>query len=142
LAGASAADLATLQEFGLHAGLAFQLQDDTIGMFGVEKTSGKSTLDDLREGKVTVLMKHALTHADATDGAVLRAALGNPDVTVEQHREVCRILESTGSREYVEQKALQEAHAAEAVLLTQPTWDRGSCTFLKNILQYIVERES
>ncbi len=142
LAGATDADLAVLQEFGLHAGLAFQLQDDVIGMFGVEKTSGKSALDDLREGKVTVLMKHALSHASDADAEVLRAALGNPDVTEHQHLEVQRILESTGSREYSLQKALAEARAAHSIVRSQVNWDPESCKFLENILQYIVERES
>ena len=140
LAGATDADLAAFHKFGLHAGLAFQLQDDIIGMFGSEKISGKSALDDLREGKVTLLMEHALTHVGEQDLTTLRAALGNAELTSDQHNQVKRILEAAGSRQYVSELAHAESTAARQVLDTQTDWDRTAVDLLAELLQYIVER--
>src|SRR5690606_39237215 len=55
LAGGSLAQLAALREFGLPLGVAFQLRDDMLGVFGDPAVTGKPSGDDLREGKRTVL---------------------------------------------------------------------------------------
>jgi len=59
LAGAADDTLRTLDRLGRSLGVAFQLRDDLLGVFGDEETIGKSTLSDLREGKVTALVLHA-----------------------------------------------------------------------------------
>lgn len=62
LAGASDAETKKLAQFGLLIGQAFQIQDDVIGIFGAEKTIGKSILSDLAEKKKTLLVCHAYEH--------------------------------------------------------------------------------
>ncbi|MER7975494.1 polyprenyl synthetase family protein, partial [Streptomyces sp. NPDC096080] len=56
LAGASAAQLAALRGFGLPLGIAYQLRDDLLGVFGDPEVTGKPSGDDLREGKRTMLV--------------------------------------------------------------------------------------
>src|SRR5690606_28341015 len=51
LAGANEADIAGVAEYAMHAGKAFQITDDILGTFGTEMESGKSPMDDVREGK-------------------------------------------------------------------------------------------
>lgn len=46
----------SLEKFGLNAGIAFQLQDDILGVYGDSKKTGKSTTNDLREARYTVLV--------------------------------------------------------------------------------------
>ncbi len=140
LAGARDEDLEGFYEFGLHAGVAFQLKDDIIGMFGEEADTGKSTLDDLREGKVTLLMLHVLAHASVSDKQIVQAALGNDRVTQEDHEAVKAILRSCGSLSYVEDEARNEAAAAIAALKGQPTWPQPYMTFLEDLMHYILER--
>ena len=60
---ASLAQLAALRDFGLPLGVAFQLRDDLLGVFGDPAVTGKPAGDDLREGKRTVLI--ALARAEA-----------------------------------------------------------------------------
>ncbi|WP_306359378.1 polyprenyl synthetase family protein [Nocardia sp. CC227C] len=82
--GAALADadpelVAAYREFGTDIGIAFQLRDDLLGVFGDPAITGKPSGDDLREGKRTVLVAEALTRADATDPAaarLLRESLG------------------------------------------------------------------
>ncbi len=142
LAGADIADLAALQTFGVHAGIAFQLQDDDIGMFGDAHASGKSTLDDLREGKLTVLMRHALEHATGQDLQVLQSLLGNKDVTGSEHASVQLILERVGSRAYMQQEMGRANAAAIAVLDTQKQWDKSARQFLAELVTSLTNRSS
>jgi geranylgeranyl diphosphate synthase type I len=79
LAAADARLIAAYREFGTDIGIAFQLRDDLLGVFGDPEVTGKPSGDDLREGKRTVLVAEALCRADACDveaAASLRAGLG------------------------------------------------------------------
>lgn len=142
LAGAGEDELKPISDFGRQAGLAFQLRDDFIGMFGDEKVSGKSVMDDLREGKMTLLMRHALAHADTEQRHTLESALGNENVTREQHETVKQLLEELGSREYVKQEAYEAAEAARKILRSkQGAWSAKASEFLEELLDYIVSRD-
>lgn len=142
LAGASEQALVSIEEFGQHAGLAFQLRDDLIGMFGDEAVTGKSVLDDLREGKMTLLMRHALQNASVAQHDVLYAALGNENINSREHDQVKQILEQLGSREYVDREASKAVAAASAVLEAQKdTWSQSGRTFLAEVLTYSIRRE-
>ena len=57
-AGGSETQLAEMSAFGIPLGLAFQLRDDILGVFGDPAVTGKPAGDDLREGKRTVLVAH------------------------------------------------------------------------------------
>jgi geranylgeranyl diphosphate synthase type I len=140
LAGADDEQLLPLRQFGEQAGLAFQLQDDIIGMFGDQSTTGKSVMDDLREGKMTFLMRHALAHANDEQLQMLQAALGNPQVTAAQHVSVCALLERLGSREYVATEARKAAQAGLDVLAAQTGWDKRGKAFLTELLEFVVSR--
>jgi geranylgeranyl diphosphate synthase type I len=89
-----------LQAFGDAVGVAFQLRDDVLGLFGNPETTGKGALSDLREGKRTMLMLRAMGLARAADRDELARILGNSDLTDEdadRAREIvvsCRALES------------------------------------------------
>ncbi len=69
-----------LTRYGDAVGLAFQMRDDVLGIFGDPSVTGKGGLDDLREGKRTVLMLRAMRLADPAGRAVLEATLGDPEV--------------------------------------------------------------
>lgn len=81
LAGAGPAVLDAYGRYGAAIGVAFQLRDDLLGVFGDPAVTGKPAGDDLREGKRTLLLALALDNADARDPAAaaqLRRSLGHP----------------------------------------------------------------
>ena len=64
LAGSRDDELKKVEKFAYHAGRLFQITDDIIGTFGSEFESGKSPMDDTREGKRTIITVYALENAD------------------------------------------------------------------------------
>ncbi|GIJ78406.1 geranylgeranyl diphosphate synthase, type I [Micromonospora phaseoli] len=116
LAGAPAELLDALAEFGDPLGDAFQLRDDVLGVFGDPAVTGKSVLDDLREGKPTVMMALARDAADRSQSSRLRELFGNPDLDAEGAAELRTIIVSAGALEKIEQMIQVRAEAALATL--------------------------
>lgn len=87
-AGASSETLDALYEFGLHVGLAFQLQDDYLDAFGNPENFGKQVGGDILANKKTFLLIRALEKAQGPDRDALQSELG-------QNREgkVARVLD-------------------------------------------------
>jgi geranylgeranyl diphosphate synthase type I len=86
--GAALADadddvVAAYRSFGTDLGIAFQLRDDLLGVFGDPAVTGKPAGDDLREGKRTLLVALARQHPDRAAAAPVEHALGKPDLTGE-----------------------------------------------------------
>jgi geranylgeranyl diphosphate synthase, type I len=108
LGAAAAADRPDVQalfhEVGNQLGVAFQLRDDVLGVFGDPAVTGKPSGDDLRSGKRTVLLATALELADGSDPAaakLLRASVGT-DLSDTQTRELCDVIEQVGALAAVE----------------------------------------
>jgi geranylgeranyl diphosphate synthase type I len=116
LAGANTALLEQLSEFALPIGEAFQLRDDLLGVYGHPAGTGKPCLDDLREGKHTVLVALGLQEADPEQQHALRTLLGNPDLTPEEAGRLRRLLTATGARQAVERLIEDRCQQADRVL--------------------------
>ena len=108
LAGAPPETVARLGEAGGSFGIAFQLLDDLLGVFGDPATTGKTTTGDLRTGKRTPLLVHATSGPLGHD---VLAYVGR-DLTEEELDEARRLLVASGARDFVER--LVETHLAEA----------------------------
>jgi len=140
LAGASPETLAGLSRYGSAVGEAFQLQDDLLGMFGDPETVGKPVDADLKEGKYTFLIHHALARATPAQRQVLEAVLGNTDATSEQTAAALRVIAETGARDAVSAMIgdrLREARSALAALDLRP----DGRLFLSGLIDYLRERE-
>jgi geranylgeranyl diphosphate synthase type I len=120
LAGAAPELLAACAAFGDPLGDAFQLRDDVLGVFGDPAVTGKSVLDDLRDGKRTVMMALARGGADRAQGRRLRALFGNPELDPEGVAELREIIVATGALDRIEQMIRVRADAALAALAAAP----------------------
>ncbi len=116
LAGAPALLAASLRRYGAAIGEAFQLQDDLLGTFGDSDAIGKAIDSDLREGKYTFLVYHALASATADDRRTIEGALGNPDLTDGEFREAVAALERSGARDRVRLMIEERLDAAQSAL--------------------------
>jgi geranylgeranyl diphosphate synthase type I len=104
LADASPELIAAFRSFGTDIGLAFQLRDDLLGVFGDPAVTGKPSGDDIREGKRTVLMAVALADADAQSAALIRTSLGDHELSEERIGEVRTVLTDLGAVDDVERR--------------------------------------
>ncbi|WP_327587393.1 polyprenyl synthetase family protein [Nonomuraea sp. NBC_00507] len=120
LAGASPELLDSYSRFGVPLGEAFQLRDDVLGTFGLSSQTGKSALDDLREGKHTVLIAHALRRASRVQRDHLKRWHGDPELTEERAAELRRILLDTGAVAVVEEMIEQRVREAMTALVVAP----------------------
>jgi geranylgeranyl diphosphate synthase type I len=107
---------AALTAYGDAVGVGFQLRDDVLGLFGDVGTTGKGVLDDLRQGKRTVLMLEALRRTDARRRAAVEAALGDASISDADAEQVRAIVRDSGALAAVEERVGQHhRHAREAL---------------------------
>ncbi len=113
LAGADEGTVRRLGEAGRMLGIAFQLLDDLLGVFGDPTRTGKSATTDLRTRKQTPLLAHART----TSGwERIRPYVGR-DLTDAELTETRRLLTASGSRRFVEE--LAEVHLSTARVVVE-----------------------
>lgn len=107
IAGANEAQQEALYQYGLHIGLAFQIQDDILDVYGDPKTFGKAIGGDICCNKKTFLLLTALHTADATSQAELNEWLRISDRNEEKIAAVTAIYDRLGVRKAGEQ-AMEE----------------------------------
>src|SRR5690606_21957183 len=93
-------------------GMAFQLRDDVLGVFGDESVTGKPTGDDLREGKRTVLIALARENLDPSARRVVDDLLGDPELEDSQVAALQATISASGALDQVED--MISAYASEA----------------------------
>ncbi len=104
LAGGTEAVKKVLTAYALPAGIAFQLRDDLIGVFGPSKTTGKPQGGDLKEGKNTLLVSEARKLLTNEQTTLLEGLLGQRSATEKQVQEVANLLDSCGAKDVIESR--------------------------------------
>jgi geranylgeranyl diphosphate synthase, type I len=99
--------------YGIPLGIAFQLRDDVLGVFGDPARTGKPADDDLREGKRTVLVAMARQRATPAQREVLDRRLGDPGLDEAGAAELRAIISGTGA--LAECELMIESNVAEAL---------------------------
>ncbi|MFF7292910.1 polyprenyl synthetase family protein [Microbacterium sp. NPDC008134] len=117
MAGADAAQLAALRSFGHPLGLAFQLRDDVLGVFGDESVTGKPAGDDLREGKRTVLIALTREALDRPARGIVDEMLGDPGLDAGQIGFLQATIRDTRALDRVEAMIADYAREADRALV-------------------------
>lgn len=113
LASANRTILDVLDTYGQHAGVAFQIVDDLLGVFGSSRQIGKTNTSDIEEGKKTLLMHYGYTFADATQKTILDKFVGKANLTAVELKQVRRVLTENGAKAKTMFIAQAEARAAK-----------------------------
>jgi octaprenyl-diphosphate synthase len=123
LAGADEETERCLGEYGHALGLAFQVVDDVLDLTAEEAVLGKPVASDLREGKATLAVIHALEHGNAAERGAVTTVLEERNFASVSYQHVLAVLQRHGSLEYALRVAGEHAEAAKASIEMLPDSD-------------------
>ena len=139
IAGASEAQEKALYEYGLHIGLAFQIQDDILDVYGDPKTFGKAIGGDICCNKKTILLLTALERADAESKAELLQWMITTDRDAEKIKAVTELYDRLGVRE--EAETVMEEHTSLALAALDRLPQNAACDKLRVLAERLVTRK-
>ena len=113
----------TLGEYGRNLGLAFQIVDDVIDLTANDDILGKPAASDLREGKATLAVIHALERGTGADREAIRTVLADRSFQRVAHADILEILHRHGSIAYAMDTACAYAEAARQSITELPETD-------------------
>lgn len=129
-----------LAAFAIPLGVAFQVEDDILGVFGSQEETGKPVGADIREGKKTLLIVKALELGNAGQKKELLEALGNPKISDRKIERARRIIAETGSLEYSKNLA-QKLVAQSREAIEKSKFDSRSKKFFIELAEFIIKRK-
>ncbi len=128
-----------LSVFASKCGIAFQLQDDILGIIGDEDLLGKPVGSDIREGKRTTIVYYALNQANDYEKAKLFDILGKEQATTDEVTEAIRLLQRLGGIEYT--KDLARSYVNQAIPHLERIPDSRYKELLSMWAEYLITRE-
>jgi len=140
LGKATADQEARLGEYGHNLGLAFQIVDDVLDLTASEEVLGKPVASDLREGKATMAVIHALQHCTPAERKLVEAVLEERAFVSAKHEQILEMLNHYGSIQHAYDTAAQHAAVARKAICTFP--DSEIKRALLSIPDFVVERSS
>jgi len=133
IGGADEACHAALAAYGDAAGVAFQLRDDILGLFGDPVDTGKAVAEDLREGKRTPLLLRALERAGPAGRRELESALGDAGLDDARLARVREVVVDSGALAAVEQLLATRERQAQAAVQPLPEPARAALARLAEL---------
>jgi octaprenyl-diphosphate synthase len=140
LAGASDADLIRLADYGRNLGMAFQIVDDVLDLTASEEVLGKPVASDLREGKATLAVLHALERCTPAERATIQSVLGNGGFNGITPSDIVAILQHYGSIDAAYARAAEFTNAAREAISSFP--DSEIKRVLLWVPEFVVERQN
>lgn len=141
LGGAETNLLSDLSQYALPLGIAFQIQDDILGIFGTEERIGKPVGSDIHEGKITPLVVLALQHGGEsarTIASILKLGEHLTPADIERFRTTLRESGALGEAQRLARDYISQAITA---LNSSSRLDGAAQAFLTGVAQYMIERE-
>ena len=140
IAGADKESIDALYAFGIHIGLAFQIQDDILDVYGDPKTFGKAIGGDICCNKKTLLLLTALEQADTETRAELDRWLQTSDRNADKIAAVTAIYDRVGVRQAAE--AIMEEHTAQALAILNRLPQNAACEQLRALADKLANRKN
>ncbi len=140
IGGADEKTVKAINEYALDVGLGFQMFDDYLGIAGDSSKTGKSVGNDIRKGKCTCMVTHAIR--SIKDPAVLeefKSILGNMDATDEQCARAMQIMRDAGSIDYALNLAKEKVDTAISKIEFLP--DSEDKEFMIALARFAIDRD-
>ena len=140
IAGATSAQQEALYQYGLHIGIAFQIQDDILDVYGDPKTFGKAIGGDICSNKKTILLLTALETADAESKAELLQWMMSADNDESKIAGVTALYDRLNVRGECE--AVMEEHTALALAQLDKLPDNAATEKLRKLAERLAVRNN
>jgi geranylgeranyl diphosphate synthase type I len=140
LAGAPAATVAAMRTFGVQFGLAFQLVDDVLGIWGDPAVTGKPVYSDLRSRKKSLPVTYAVGRSDVNP-ELTRWLIGVGEPPAASLPRVADILERSGARDWALTEARRRMSLAEQTLSDVDIKPQARADLIQ-LAQFVVDRDS
>ena len=137
-AGVSSDELNSLTKYGDNLGIAFQMVDDILGLFGEEKETGKPVGSDVRESKKTYPILYALQHASEDEKNRLQEILLKETKSEEEILEAIQIIRKSGGEKAT--RELARKYAQNAIDAIQKLPDNVAKKYLIQLAEFAIER--
>ncbi len=141
LGGAPEEDLEKLWKCFKSAGIAFQVRDDLIGLLGDPSITGKPVLNDLREGKKTIMVIYALSKLSKDEKGYLLRVLGNRNASREDLERAKDLIVNVGGVKYAEELIKQYVNDALRNLEMLKEAERRYISWIKDLILRLAWRE-
>jgi octaprenyl-diphosphate synthase len=128
-----------MQDFGMNAGMAFQIRDDLFD-FMPDSNSGKPKGNDLKEKKFTLPIIYSLNHLEKAKAKKLRSLMENKSVKKEDIEILFELITEGGGLEY--SKIKMEEYISKSLQILHEFPESPSSQSLENLIHYIIERKS
>lgn len=138
IGGASTGQRTDLMQFGQATGLAFQIQDDILGIWGDPEVTGKAAGNDILRRKKSLPLLHALNHPAV--GEELQAIFCN-EITADRLPAVMSLLEKANTREYAESQ-MHAQHALSIDALNAALGERAASSPLRFLSDSLLHRSA
>lgn len=133
---------ANLAEFARNLGYAFQIKDDIIGLFGSEKTIGKSVKSDVEEGKRTILMIKAKEMGGPSVRDTIDNLLGKRSISNAELANIRKAVEDSGALSYAKNMLDKYSKGSDKLLEeVKGNIYKDTYVFLSNLMSFTVNRK-
>lgn len=140
IAGAPVETVQLLARFGYHVGMVFQITDDLLDYTADTRDLGKTVGADLREGKLTLPVIHALQQASPEDREWMQQVIGNPDFTDAEFTRLVDRLRFYGGIDYAVNIAGNHVADARGIMETFPASETRETMLM--IAEYTLARHA
>ena len=140
IGGADESTVKAVHEYAMNLGVAFQMYDDILGIYGNPEKTGKSAGNDIRKGKNTVMVCHARdTIKDETVMKEFLSVFGKEDATDDEIEKARKILKDSGSYDYAIETA--KKYVDTAISNLECLKDGEYKEFMQSLAEYSMSRD-
>ena len=139
LASCSPSELENLRNFGREIGIAFQIADDILGIFGDPKVTGKPVGNDLRMGKKTLLTLYTQKKLDKNNRSLFLKVFGNRRASEDDVKRVIEIIRELGALDNA--RSIMRSLKDNALSYLRKLPQNKYREYLEQLSEYIISRE-
>ncbi len=138
--GADKKTVEAINEYAVDLGLGFQMYDDYLGIAGDSTKTGKSVGNDIRKGKCTVMVTHAVKNIkDLEELEEFKSILGKADASEDEIHRALEILKDAGSIDYALNTAQARVETAISKIRFLPESEEKD--FMIDLARYAIDRD-